>query len=124
MQALAIHRQTGNRRSEGIARGNFAGMLRLAGQPQRAVNMYEAALAIHRDVNNRSYEGGHLCYYALCFLDLHRREQAMSAWRAGTSILEGLGDQLQMSRARDAMRNLCRQAGVAPLDAPVQEGPP
>lgn len=115
-EALAIHRDVGNRRSEGITLGNLAGMLRLAGQPDRAVQAYESALALHRELNNRSYEGGHLCYYALCFLELRRHAEAVAAWRAGMSILEALGDQLQASKARDAMLNLCASIGVPPLD--------
>ncbi|HCP45561.1 MAG TPA: hypothetical protein DIU15_05945, partial [Deltaproteobacteria bacterium] len=56
-QALAIHRQAGNRRGEGIAVGRLANIYREQGRIPESLEHYHQALAIHREVGNRPFEG-------------------------------------------------------------------
>jgi tetratricopeptide (TPR) repeat protein len=54
--ALDIHREMGNRRTEGILLGSL-GQLHFEQTPTEAREHFEAALAIHREVGDRRSEG-------------------------------------------------------------------
>jgi tetratricopeptide (TPR) repeat protein len=116
-QALAIHRQAGDRRFEGVALGNLAGVYHDTGRIEQAEKAYEQALAIDRKVVNRHHEGLHLCGFALCLLTLKRPPQARAAWQQGAAILRELGDSTELECRTAIMREACRDAGVTPLDA-------
>ena len=55
--ALAIFREIGGRRDEGIVLGNLGNLLRELGRMAEAREHYEAAIAINREVGNRREEG-------------------------------------------------------------------
>lgn len=57
LDALAIHRQVGNRRSEGITLGNIASLKRAEGNVDEADQMFHDAIAINREVGDRASEG-------------------------------------------------------------------
>jgi len=55
-QALSIQRELGDRRSEGSALGNLAGLHHEQGRPEEALELYEEALDLHRQVGDRNQE--------------------------------------------------------------------
>jgi tetratricopeptide (TPR) repeat protein len=55
-RALAIHREVGNRRFEGIILGHLAAMAQDRSQINQASEYYEQALRTHREVGNRRFE--------------------------------------------------------------------
>ena len=55
--ALAVHREVGNRRNEGVVLGSL-GILHLEqGRMEEAHTHLQDALAVHREVGNRHFEG-------------------------------------------------------------------
>ncbi len=59
-QALAIHREIGDRRGEGNDLGNLGGAYLQLGDARRAIGYYEQALAIRREIGDRRGEGNDL----------------------------------------------------------------
>jgi Tfp pilus assembly protein PilF len=55
-QALAIHREVGNRRNEGLTLGNLGTLEQLQRRYERARRYFEQALVITREVGNRRFE--------------------------------------------------------------------
>jgi tetratricopeptide (TPR) repeat protein len=115
-ESLALLRQVGNRRSEGVSLGSLADVYRDAGQVEQSERAYEQILAIDREVGNRRSEGVHLCGYGLLMLQLGRRAQALGCWRDGIMILRDSGAAAEIKQQVAAMLKSCARAGVPPLD--------
>ena len=96
-QALAIVREAGNRRVEGIVLGNLATVHQEQGRMEEARELYEQALAIDREVGNRRFEGivlGNLASWDL----LATGDQAKVLRSAGESetLFRDLGDKFEL----------------------------
>ena len=61
---LAIHREVGHRRGEGLVLGNLGILRREQGRFTEASMSYERSLAIHREVGDRGGEGNTLASLA------------------------------------------------------------
>ena len=55
--ALAVHREVGNRRNEGVVLGNLGILHQEQGRMEEAKAHLQGALAVHREVGNRHFEG-------------------------------------------------------------------
>ena len=86
-QALAIFRNTRNRKGEGNALGNLGNCHYSLGDYQQAIDLYTQALAIFRNTRNRKGEGNALgnlgnCHYSLGdyqqAIDLHTQALAIA----------------------------------------------
>jgi len=116
-QAMAIHRQVGNRRFEGITLGNIALLQTATGRHDEADRTFEEAMAIHRQVGNQRMLGVQLCEYAIALVTANQTANALAKWKAGTDLLNQLGDGVALSDAFESMRATCVRVGVPPLDA-------
>jgi len=97
-QALRIHRETGNRRSEGVALG-------LIGEYHMALDEYEPAkahleeaLGIHREVGNRRFEAGALGTLGELLLRHGRPELGAQTLALGIRLLREVGDRLYVAK--------------------------
>ena len=90
--ALNLFREVGDRRSEGLVRGNLANLHFRAGSPERARELHETALAISREVGDRRCEG--ICFGNLAIL--HRQigspERARELFEKALAIHRELGN--------------------------------
>jgi tetratricopeptide (TPR) repeat protein len=118
LNALTIHRQVGNRRSEGFALENLAVVYRDTGRSAQSEAMLQQALAVHRAVNNRRNEGITSCEFALLQQALGRLSEARESWKNGTAILTSLKDVPEMKRLETTMRQDCAKVGRPTLDTP------
>jgi hypothetical protein len=82
------------------------------GRIELADAAYSAAIAAHRELKNRRFEGIHMCDQALCRLAQGRLEEASQIWRAGAAILVEVGDPTMLSVRTASMREACARAGV------------
>ena len=105
-----------NRRGEGVALGSLANAYRDSGRIEESERAYQQALAIHRQIGHKRFEGIHLCDYALLRLDRGRLRQARNDWRSGARILRSVGDSFELQGKTNAMREACAKAGVPPFD--------
>ncbi|MBI2565599.1 MAG: tetratricopeptide repeat protein [Candidatus Schekmanbacteria bacterium] len=84
--ALAIYRDIGDRRFEGWMLSNLAAEAHQAGEPDRALALFEAALRIHRSVGNRAFEAETLCALADLKADIGRYDDARELLEAAENI--------------------------------------
>ncbi|MBE7491773.1 MAG: tetratricopeptide repeat protein [Planctomycetes bacterium] len=91
-QSLAIAREVGNRRSEGMALGNLASVYRDTGRVEQAERTHEQALAVHREVGNRSFEGMALGNLANVYRETGRVEQAERTYERALAIHREVGN--------------------------------
>jgi len=73
-KALHIHRQVGNRRSEGSTLSNLAGLCHFQGDLVQAASGYEQALDVYREIGDRRGEAHVLSNLALLFSQTGRAE--------------------------------------------------
>ena len=92
VQALAIFREVGDRRSEGLVLGNLAGIHHETGRAEQAERTYGQALAIHREVGNRRFEGVTLTNLATLYHATGRIEQAERTFGDALAILRDTGN--------------------------------
>ena len=90
-QALAIHRQIANRRSEGITLGNLASLQRAAGAFEQAEQTFAEALAINREVGDKQSEGRALSNLGNLHVALGRLDLAEPCFKQSIGILRELG---------------------------------
>ncbi len=91
-EALAIHREVGDRRNEGKVLGNL-GLLSLdQGRMAEACEHLEAALAIQREVGNRRVEGIVLDSLGTLHRRLGRMEEARAHFEAALAIHREVGN--------------------------------
>jgi len=91
-QALAIFRETGNRRAEGAVLGHLGICYRHLGYLNRAVEHYEQALAISRETGSRRNEGIVLGNLGVCNRYLGQIPQAVDLYRQALAIARETGN--------------------------------
>ncbi|HHS97440.1 MAG TPA: tetratricopeptide repeat-containing protein, partial [Chloroflexi bacterium] len=91
-QALAIAREIGDRRGEGIHLGNLGNAWADLGEVRKAIDYYEQALAIAREIGDRRGEGNRLVNMGLAYWELGDLERARRLWRRALEILEAIED--------------------------------
>lgn len=90
-QALEIG-QGHDRPLELSALNNMAGVYRRTGQPKRALELYEQALPLRREVGDRAGEATTLGNMAeLLYQDLHRAQDAIAAMLQAIAVLDETG---------------------------------
>jgi tetratricopeptide (TPR) repeat protein len=90
--ALAIHREMGNRRLEGLVLGNLSNIHREQGRMEEAHTQGEAALGIHREVGDRWSEAVVLGFLGNIHREQGRIEEARSHYEAALAVHRELGD--------------------------------
>jgi tetratricopeptide (TPR) repeat protein len=94
-QALAIHREVGNRIGEGNVLGNLGNMCCDRGRIEDAQKYYESALAIHRETGNRRAEGLVLGNLGTLFGDIGPIGEAHRYYEAALAIAQEIGSRRQ-----------------------------
>jgi tetratricopeptide (TPR) repeat protein len=100
-QALAIARETGDRRGEGIDLGNLGNCHFSLGEYHRATDLYTQALAIDREIADRRGEGIDLCNLALCHYSLGDYRQAIDLITQALAIGRDTSDRYLEADALD-----------------------
>ena len=90
--ALAIHREVGDRRNEGIVLQSLGTLYRGQGRMEEACEHYERALAIHREVGNRRDEGIVLGGLGNLHLLQGRMEEACEHYERALAIHREVGN--------------------------------
>ncbi|MGB2727756.1 MAG: tetratricopeptide repeat protein [Halobacteriota archaeon] len=91
-QALAIHREIGDRRGEGADLGNFGTAYYAQGQVERAIDYYEQALAIAKEIGDRGGEGNWLGNLGTAYDVQGQVERAIDYYEQALSIAKEIGD--------------------------------
>ena len=91
-KALAIQREQGDRRGEGVNLGDLGGCYRSLGQTVLAIEFHEKALAIEREVGDRRGEGVTLGNLGLCYSDLGQTARAIEYHEQALAIKREVGD--------------------------------
>jgi tetratricopeptide (TPR) repeat protein len=77
---------------ESLALNNMAGVYHATGQPKRALELYEQALLLRREVGDRAGEAATLGNMAtLLYQDLHRSQDAIVAMQQAIAVLDETG---------------------------------
>jgi tetratricopeptide (TPR) repeat protein len=90
-QSLAISRQVGDRRGEGVGLGNLGLCYWDLGQTARAIDHHEQALAIAREVGGRRAEGTGLGNLGACYRDLGQVARAIDYHEQALAIAREVG---------------------------------
>jgi tetratricopeptide (TPR) repeat protein len=112
-QALAIHRELGNRRSEGISHINLGDLNRDLEKFGAAGNHYESALAILREVGARRFEGVALFSFGAWHQEQGRAAEAAQRFREALPLL---------AEADDRRYGGLAMAALAAAEAAMGEG--
>ena len=91
-QALAIARDTGNRRVEGSALGNLGNCHDSLGDYRQAIDLHTQALAIARDTGNRRVEANALGNLGNCHANLGDYRQAIDLHTQALAIARDIGN--------------------------------
>jgi len=91
-QALAISRETGDRRGEGIDLGNLGVAYGDLGQIEQAIDHNQQALAIARETGDRRGEGIDLGNLGIVYANLGQMEQAIDHTQQALAIARETGD--------------------------------
>jgi hypothetical protein len=110
-EALSIHREVGDLRSEGATLGTLAEALAAQDRDAEAAQALESALAIHRRIGNRRYEAVHGCHLA-SFLVASDAGRARRLWREGAAVLRAMNDAAALDLMARHLRRACEKAGV------------
>jgi predicted ATPase len=113
-QALAIHREVGNRRSEGVTIGNLAGLYREQGRTQEALEDLQQALAIAREVGNRRGEGITLAELASLHHAQSRTQEALEHYHQALAIAREVGNRRAESKTLGSLAIIHREQGRSP----------
>jgi predicted ATPase len=89
--ALALYREIGNRRLEGIVLSDLGTLHHEQGRTEEARNCLEAALVLHREAGDQDCEGVDLGTLATLELEQGRMEQAHTQFEAALAIYRKLG---------------------------------
>jgi tetratricopeptide (TPR) repeat protein len=93
-QALAIFRDIGDRRGEGLELGNLGLCHQFLGNYQQAIDLLAQALAVARDIGNRQGEGIALGNLGLCHESLGNYQQAIDLLAQALAVARDIGDRL------------------------------
>jgi tetratricopeptide (TPR) repeat protein len=77
-KALAIDKEIGDRRNEGVWLGNLGLAYSALGQVEKAIQYYEKALAIDKEIGDRRGEGTWLNNLGAIFMDKEKYREALS----------------------------------------------
>lgn len=114
--ALALHRDLGSRRFEGVVQSNLAELYRETGRPELSEEVFGQALVALRESGDRCMEGAALCMRAVLQAVRGRPDSAREDWCAGVDLVTKAGSAILLERLIPAMRKACRRAGIPPLD--------
>lgn len=92
-QALALARDSGNRRQEGNVLHSLANLQREQGRMTEARELFETALAFAREASDRRVEGSVLASLGLLHREQSRVDQAREHFDAALAIARETGDQ-------------------------------
>jgi DNA-binding SARP family transcriptional activator/Tfp pilus assembly protein PilF len=90
-QALAIHRETGDRRSEAQTASHLAVTHLNLGRYEEAATALQAALTLQRQAGRRYGEGMALCNLAEAYVELGRHEEAIACAQDALQIFREVG---------------------------------
>ena len=90
-EALAIHRELGDRRTEGAALRNLGSLRRIEGRPDGARAHYRESLAIAREVGDRDFEGLVLGNLGNLHLSRGRPDEARACFEEALAIAREIG---------------------------------
>jgi tetratricopeptide (TPR) repeat protein len=116
-QALAIHREVGNRASEGVVLGGLGSLHREQGRMEEARTAFDAGEARLRAVKDAGQLGGLLCGRAR----LEHAEGQAEAAQAGLEEAEALAVQLGAGEESELGREIAETR--AALETPPAEAP-
>jgi tetratricopeptide (TPR) repeat protein len=91
-QALAIARDIGDRRNEGIQLGTLGEAYCTLGQVERAIEYHQQALAIAREIRDRRNEGAWLSGLGLTYHALGQVERAIEYHQQALAIAREIRD--------------------------------
>ena len=91
-QALAIHREVGDRRGEGISLRGLALLHRHQARISEALEHYSQALIIAREMGDRGNEGGALAGLATAQHEVGRVSEALECFQQALAIHREMGD--------------------------------
>ena len=112
-QALAIAREIGDRRVEGMVLGNLSIVLHELGKRSEAQRLYETALSIHCEVGNRRFESNVLCNLGNLLLEQGQVDEALRHYESALPISQELGDVRQQGLVLSNLGNVRHQRGDA-----------
>ncbi len=90
-KALAAHRKTGNRASEGTVLNDLANLHKQRGEMEDARRLYDEALIIHREAGHRFDEGMILANLGILHSDQGRMEDARNLYEEALAIFREIG---------------------------------
>ena len=93
----------GDRRDEGLSLGNLGNAYVALGEAHKAVEFYQQALIIAREIGDRRGEGNALFNMGLVKYDLDERRKAIDLVRQAMKILETI-ESPNAERARDNLK--------------------
>jgi CHAT domain-containing protein len=93
-QALALARQTKDRRGEATILNNIGLIYNSVGQPQRALEFYQQALPIIREVNDRTGEAITLSNIGLVYNNIGQPQRALEFYQQALPITREVNNRL------------------------------
>jgi tetratricopeptide (TPR) repeat protein len=90
-QAMAIHRETGDRQGQAQAANNLAFHYRLLGRHEEAAATLASALDLNRQVGYRYGESIALCNLGEAYLELGRYDEAIARSREALTVIREIG---------------------------------
>ena len=112
-QALAISRETGDRRGEGNHLGNLGNAYADLGDARTAIGYYEQALAISRETGDRCGEGLWLGNLGIAYSDLGDVRKAIGYYEQALAVSRETGDRRGEGLSLGNLGNACRALGDA-----------
>ncbi len=91
-EALAIAREIGDRRREGVCLGNLGNAYEDLGQVEQAIELYEEALTIAREISDRRNQGALLGSLGFAYRTLGQVKQAIKHQEEALAIAREIGD--------------------------------
>ncbi len=98
-QALAIAKEIGDRRGEGIVLGNLGLAYSDLGEPKKAIEFYEQALAIAREIGDQRGEGNALVNLGNAYSDPGEPKKAVEFYEQALAIAREIGERLDEGTA-------------------------
>ena len=112
-RALAHQRDIGDRSGAGVTRGNIAGLHAIMGAPRKGLREVRAAIAIHRELDEKVYEAFALHTLADLCITLGRLEEGRSAVLRGRLLVKEIRNPRLVKGFARMSRGLARRARSA-----------
>jgi len=97
-QALKIHREISNKKSEADDLGNMGIVYRIQGKLKEALQHYQQALKIHREIGDKEGEAGDLSNMGIVYQILGKLEKALNKFKDALEIFEALGSSRKIEK--------------------------